>query len=80
MFEKLLIWLGLKDMGDARLYKKVDTRRTAIRHPGVHAEVLVGDRVYSMRDWSMGGVSFDSTAPHFAVRRFRSNALRDCEL
>jgi hypothetical protein len=57
MFGKLLTFLGL---GNASLYKKVDTRRQHIRHPGVHAEILVDGRVYGIRDWSMGGLSFEA--------------------
>lgn len=39
-----------------------DYRRQHIRHAGVQAEVIVGSRAYSIRDWSMGGVAFE-TAP-----------------
>ncbi len=39
-----------------------ERRRRHVRHPAVHAEAIVGGRAYSIRDWSMGGVFFD-TAP-----------------
>lgn len=35
-------------------------RRRHVRHPAFHAEVIVGGRVYNIRDWSMGGVFFES--------------------
>jgi hypothetical protein len=41
---------------------KADFRRKHIRYPGFHAEVMLGNRAYSVRDWSMGGVVFE-TAP-----------------
>jgi hypothetical protein len=37
-----------------------DFRRKYIRHSGVRAEVMVGTRAYSLRDWSLGGVSFET--------------------
>jgi len=53
----ILSFLGL---GNAAL--DADARRRHIRHAGIHAEVVVGNRAYSIRDWSLGGVSFE-TAP-----------------
>src|SRR4051812_31792411 len=35
-----------------------DARRKYIRYSGVPAEVTVGNRAYSIRDWSHGGISF----------------------
>ena len=37
-------------------------RRKHVRHPAFQAEALVGGRTYNIRDWSMGGIFFD-TAP-----------------
>lgn len=37
-----------------------DARRKFIRHGNVHAEVKVGNYNYSVRDWSMGGISFET--------------------
>jgi hypothetical protein len=38
-----------------------DTRRRYMRHDGVLAEVTVGYYNYSIRDWSLGGISFETT-------------------
>lgn len=37
------------------------SRRRHMRHNSVQAEVIIGNRAYSVRDWSMGGVAFDTT-------------------
>lgn len=57
MIGKILNSLGL---GDGSLNENVDTRRRHIRHPGVQAEVEVANRSYSVRDWSLGGVFFET--------------------
>jgi hypothetical protein len=44
----------------------VDARRRYIRYSGVPAEVTVGNRAYSIRDWSQGGISFE-TAPDASI-------------
>jgi len=44
----------------------VDARRKYIRYSGVPAEVTVGNRAYSIRDWSQGGISFE-TAPDASI-------------
>ncbi len=54
--------LSFFNLGDGALNAKADFRRKHIRYAGVHAEVVVGDRAYSIRDWSLGGMSFE-TAP-----------------
>lgn len=59
MINQILTKLGL---GDSSLNADQDTRRRYIRHVGRHAEVQFADRTYSLRDWSMGGVFFE-TAP-----------------
>lgn len=38
-----------------------ETRRKFMRHDGFHAEVTVGLHNYSVRDWSLGGLSFETT-------------------
>ncbi len=57
MIGHILNRLGL---GDGSLNDSNDTRRRHIRHAGLQAEVEVQDRVYSIRDWSMGGVFFET--------------------
>lgn len=57
MIGKILNSLGL---GDGSLNEDVDTRRRHIRHPGLQAEVEVANRAYSVRDWSLGGVFFET--------------------
>ena len=41
---------------------EAEARRRYIRYGGIRAEVTGGSRDYSVRDWSLGGVSFE-TAP-----------------
>ncbi len=57
MINKILEKLGL---GDGSLYQSIDTRRKHMRHEGVQGEVLVQDRTYGLKDWSMGGICFES--------------------
>lgn len=57
---EILSFFGLG--GGSSSNAKADLRRKHIRYPGFHAEVVVGNRAYSVRDWSMGGVVFE-TAP-----------------
>jgi hypothetical protein len=54
--------LSLFNLGGGDLSGTADFRRKHVRYAGVHAEVLVGTRSYSIRDWSFGGLSFE-TAP-----------------
>lgn len=59
MIEKVLSALGLSkknvtDTQDA-------SRRKHVRYEAFHAEVVVGDRAYAIRDWGMGGVFFETT-------------------
>ncbi len=39
-----------------------DARRKYVRYGNLRAEVTVGNRAYSIRDWGLGGVAFE-TAP-----------------
>lgn len=57
MLETLLDKLGLSDLS-AR--QPIISRRRHVRHEGVHAEVVVADKIYSVRDWSMGGLFFET--------------------
>ena len=57
MIGSILNKLGL---GDGSLNDVGDSRRTHIRHLGLQAEVEVSNRVYSVRDWSFGGVFFET--------------------
>ena len=54
--------LSFFSLGGSGRKADVDSRRKYIRHGGLHAEVTVGNRAYSIRDWCLGGVSFE-TAP-----------------
>lgn len=60
MINRILNSLGL---GDGSL-NGAEWRRRHARHSGQQAQasVRIGNRLYSMRDWSMGGVSFNTLA------------------
>ena len=65
MINKILSKLGL---GDGSLYQDLDTRRKHLRHGGIQAEVVVQDRSFGVKDWSMGGVCFETLPdPHMVV-------------
>ena len=65
MINKILSKLGL---GDGTLYQSIDTRRKHIRHEGVQADVVVQDKAFSVKDWSMGGFCFETLPdPHMVV-------------
>lgn len=58
MIGRILNTLGL---GDGSLNEEsIDSRRKHIRHPALQAEVEVANRAYSLRDWSLGGVFFET--------------------
>jgi len=63
MIHRLLNILGL---GDGSLNGTAEWRRRHVRHDirkaGVEAEVEINGRSYSIRDWSMGGLCFDTEA------------------
>lgn len=63
MIHRLLNILGL---GDGSLNGASEWRRRHVRHDirkaGVQAEVEINGRAYRIRDWSMGGLCFDSDA------------------
>jgi len=59
MIGKILALLGL---GNGRYNSMANNRRKHVRHPGFPAEVIVGNRAYGVRDWSMGGVAFETPA------------------
>jgi hypothetical protein len=57
LVDTILNKLGL---GDGSLNKgEAAKRRRHIRHPAISAEVMVADRVFHLKDWSMGGFFFD---------------------
>lgn len=57
MLSKILSMIGL---GDGSLNGEVEARRRYARHAGQDVEVVVANRVYSVKDWSYGGVSFET--------------------
>lgn len=57
MINQILSRLGL---GDNSLNVQISTRRRHVRYTGMQAEVVVGERAYSIRDWSLGGVLFET--------------------
>lgn len=61
MINRLLNILGL---GDGSMNGASEWRRKHVRHDiqkaGLKAEVEINGRAYSIRDWSMGGLSFDT--------------------
>jgi hypothetical protein len=57
MINRILAILGL---GDGTFYQRIDTRRKYVRHGGVQGEVQVLDRAYGIKDWSLGGVCFET--------------------
>lgn len=57
MLSTLLAKLGL---GDGSYNTSADTRRKYIRMPGARAEVELGSQALRVRDWSQGGISFDT--------------------
>jgi hypothetical protein len=56
MFQEILNSLGLSDTMDT----SIESRRQHLRRSGVQADVKVGGQVYSVRDWSFGGIFFDT--------------------
>lgn len=59
MIETILNSLGISDKS-FNSQGQGHSRRRHTRHPGVHAEVDVAGRVYSVRDWSLGGMFFET--------------------
>lgn len=57
MLQKILSFFGI---GDGTLNGDIEPRRRYARHLGQDAEVVVANRVYSVKDWSYGGVSFET--------------------
>jgi hypothetical protein len=61
MLNGILEKLGLKfGWGDGSLNQDLDTRRKYMRHGGILGEVIVHDRTYDLRDWSFGGLCFET--------------------
>jgi len=63
MIHQILNILGL---GDGSVNGASEWRRRHVRHStrdvGVQADVEIGGRVYKIRDWSMGGLAFETLA------------------
>jgi hypothetical protein len=60
MIDKILAFFGF---GSGTYNSAPDPQRKYVRHAsGFHAEVIVGDRIYSVRDWSLGGIAFETGA------------------
>jgi hypothetical protein len=57
MIGKLLMKLGL---GDGSLNAESATRRKFIRYNGLKGEVEMTGQRFGIRDWSMGGISFET--------------------
>lgn len=61
MIQEILNRLGLSDGMDTSLQsRRKHFRRLGSQARGVQADVIVGDRVYSVKDWSLGGVFFET--------------------
>jgi hypothetical protein len=65
MLDQILTKLGLSDGPISS--EAPPTKRKYIRHPGSQAEVSVADRVYSIRDWSLGGLCFEASGENGLV-------------
>jgi hypothetical protein len=59
IISKILQKLGI---GDGSSNAEEASRRKHIRHEGVQAEVVVADRAFGLKDWSMGGLCFQPPA------------------
>ena len=57
MLNALFVKLGL---GDGSLNADINSRRKHIRYGAVQADVEVAGKAYSVRDWSVGGFSFET--------------------
>ncbi len=55
IISKILQKLGI---GDGSSNAEDTSRRKYIRHDGIQAEVVVADRAFGLKDWSMGGLCF----------------------
>jgi len=51
--------LSFFNLGKAAWNSPADSRKY-VRYGNLRAEVTVGDQAYSVRDWGLGGVSFDT--------------------
>lgn len=57
MIQGILNRLGL---GDGSFNGETDLRRQHIRHAGTQAEVSLNGKTFGVRDWSFGGVFFET--------------------
>lgn len=58
--------LSFFNIGQQEWNAEADPRRRHVRYNSVHAEVTVGHYNYSVKDWSFGGVAFE-TAPDSSI-------------
>ena len=58
MIDRILNFFGV---GAGIWNHKINTRRKHTRYADFHAEVVIGDRIYRVQDWSLGGLSFETT-------------------
>jgi hypothetical protein len=56
MIQDILNKLGLGEEMDTSL----ESRRHHLRRRGIHADVIVGNQTYCIRDWSLGGIFFET--------------------
>lgn len=59
MIKKILSLLGLQREETAEA--EAEPRRKHVRYPGIQAEVIVGDKAYSIHDWSPHGAYFETS-------------------
>lgn len=59
MFHQILEKLRLKGKAPPQPFTPA-TRRRHTRYHDMRSDVVVGDRAYSVRDWSLGGVMFET--------------------
>jgi hypothetical protein len=57
MMNQILVKLGL---GDGANNGTADSRRRHIRYDNLNADVEISGRAYAVRDWGLGGFSFDT--------------------
>lgn len=55
IISQILRKLGI---GDGSFNREEASRRRHIRHEGIQAEVVVAERAFGLKDWSLGGLCF----------------------
>ena len=59
MFDNVLSFFGL---ANGLPPEQKDFRRKHVRYSGLHAEVIIGKHTYTVHDWDLNGIAFE-TAP-----------------